>query len=117
MCTGVKIDVCNGIVSMLVLSGMIVLWIIASVEFGISVELADICNNPEDAVVQAINASSLDTSNDTIAILKYYLYCDDDHPNNPLITATNQAYDVMLDLNDTIVWLEDNLEGTSVEVT
>lgn len=82
---------------------MIVLWIIGSVQFGVSVELADMCADPNDAVIQAINHTSFDTSdNVTTEILQYYVFCDSEHKNNPLINYCNQAYTELFNLTLTM---------------
>ena len=97
---------------------MVVLWVIGSIQFGISVEVADICADPNDAVIQAINHTSFDTSdNVTVEILQYYVYCDIEHKNNPLIRYCDQAYEELVNLTNTMSLVIYAAQGTEYEVS
>ncbi len=82
---------------------MILLWIIASIQFGYSVEVSDVCDNTNGAILQAAN-QILNPDNETLGIIDYYLYCDNHH-SNPLMTYINEAEDTITSQQANVVTL------------
>lgn len=106
---------CNVIVRVLLGFGMFLIWIIASIQLGFSVEVADVCYDPNHAVLQAVNISTNPT-NDTWNIVKYYVYCDSEHSYNPLIRQTQYAYNELAPLNSTIKSLVNEAKSCGISV-
>ena len=83
---------------------MLLVWIFGSLQFGISVEVADICADPEGATIQAVS-SGFDGSgelNDTLAILEYYVYCDEEHQDNPLTDTVADTQNILANVSSTM---------------
>ena len=96
---------------------MLIVWIFASLQFGISVEVADICADPNDATIQAVSSGLGGSAdfNDTLLILEYYVYCDESHSNNPLLDAIDDTRELLANLSSVILTLETYSNGTNVE--
>jgi len=104
----------NHILSILLALGMIMLWIVASYEFAFSVEVSDVCAAPNQAILQAANRTS-NFDNETWEIAEYYLYCDTNHPNNPLITQTTNAYQNLISIQSSIIYLNHTAANYSIQ--
>ena len=97
----VKCSICG---QFLLSIAMIVICIIASIQFAISVEISDICNDTPHTIMQAVNVT-VEPSNDVRNIIEYYVYCDEDK-----LYAINMLYD----LTDTAIGhLNDSSDGLS----
>jgi len=103
----------NGILSILLALGMIMLWIVSSYEFAFSVEMSDICAAPNQAILQVANRSNFD--NESWEIVEYYLYCDVNHNKNPLITQTTNAYQNLIAVQSSIILLNQTAANYSIQ--
>ena len=70
---------------------MILIWTLASVQFALSVEISDACNNPDQTVLDIVNVTVSDLTPEIWQTVEYYLYCDDRQLINPLINHTIDA--------------------------
>eukprot|EP01084_Bolivina_argentea_P036979 68364_1 len=94
---------CNTLLSFILIFSMLFIWLISSIQFAFSVQVSDACVNPQDTILQGINMT--DNTNidyNTYEIVKYYLYCDDNYPYNPLYNYTQTAYNTLISINTTI---------------
>lgn len=87
--------------TVIVVSGIVCIWIIASMQFGFSVEIADMCDDTTDVLIQAVDHGM--SFNDTMKRMgRFYIYCDADHADNPLNDILDPIHDAMITIDDTV---------------
>ena len=102
--TMTKCICCNSFLSVILVFGMLLIWIISSWQFAFSVQVSDACNNPQDSILQGVNITNNNNNIDetTIEIVEYYIYCNNKYPTNPLYNYTQSALIDLQSLNSTI---------------
>jgi hypothetical protein len=85
-------------------AGMICVWLISVWQFAFSVELSDACDDPQSAIEQSARTAYAKQlqENVTLQIVEYYIYCDEAHAHNPLQEYSNEAYDTLVGINQTV---------------
>ena len=102
---------------------MIILLSTASVQFGLSVEISDACDDMASVIVNRLNYTSVKDTNtvfepEITQIAEYYIYCDNDesYPENILQTRTEYSINKLDTLTTSVASLQREAEGTDVEV-
>ena len=91
---------CCGCSFLIIYLGLFIV-IIACIQFAVSVQIADGCNDPNDSIWQSVDAYNDDET--TRDIIKYYLYCiDNETITNPLYNELNASYNELIPLNQSI---------------
>ena len=79
--------------------------IIAWIQFAVSVQIADGCDDPNNSIWSAVD--QYNNNQETKDIIKYYLYCsDNDTLINPLNESFYEPYNILIQLNSSINELE-----------
>ena len=112
---------CTNIIGALVVANMINLLCIASVQFGLSIELSDACDTMAWVIVDRLNYTTYDDINvvftpEMTEAVQNYLHCSDPYNENELISRTNQSINTLQRLNTSIQALQTQTANTNLSV-
>ena len=96
-----KCGQCRNCMDLVVAMLVFTVWTLCAVQFALSVQLSDGCDDPQRSVLEIVNVTqSADAA--TMEIMAYYLECDAVNESNPLLNDTQSALRSLESMNATI---------------